>query len=201
MSERPGDDFERWLERELRQVVVPIRGSRPRAEQAAYRAAGARRSPASLAVRSAVAVAAVGVAVIGGLSGAAAMTGSPDPMSLGRLVVHAVRAEPQGAPAMPGVQGQQVDAQAVTPRQGGPTSSPSPTESRRPSEPGTTGGSEKAPVQDGSADQDQQDADGNVKHADHSPKPAPPPPATTPPSPPAPPSPPPTPPIPGHQRG
>jgi len=83
MSLDRGDDFELWLERELQQVVTASRGPSPRAEQAAYRAAPRSRAP--LAVRSArvtAAVIVVGVTVLGGVTGVAAVTGGPSPATL-----------------------------------------------------------------------------------------------------------------------
>jgi len=86
------DDFEPWLERELRQAVRSARGSRPRAEQAAYRALARPGASAGLrSARAAAAIAAFALAV-GGVTGVAAMTGGPNPMTLGYRVVQMVTA-------------------------------------------------------------------------------------------------------------
>src|SRR5437899_439543 len=92
MSPPVGDDFEPWLEQELRQAVGSVRGASPRAGQAAYRAAApARRGPlAAVGVKGAVVIAAAALAVGLGASGATAMTGSPNPLSWGQRVVQAV---------------------------------------------------------------------------------------------------------------
>lgn len=99
MSQSRGDDFEPWLERELQQAVGSVRGPSPRAEQAAYRAAPLRR--ARLAVKSVAAIAAVGLAVAVGITGVAAMTGSPNPMSIGHRMVEAVTMASQHGSAPP----------------------------------------------------------------------------------------------------
>ncbi|HEY7201232.1 MAG TPA: hypothetical protein VIC57_13505 [Candidatus Dormibacteraeota bacterium] len=91
-SPRGDDDFEPWLERELRQAVRSARGSRPSAEQAAYRALARPRASAGLrSARAAAAIAALALAV-GGVTGVAAMTGGPSPMTLGNRVVQMVTA-------------------------------------------------------------------------------------------------------------
>jgi hypothetical protein len=102
MRRTVADDFEPWLERELRRTIEPVRGPRPHAVQAAYRAVAARRDPlAAVGARAAAAIVAVGLAVGGGLSGAAAVTGTPIPASWGELVAQAVTSCRDQAPREP----------------------------------------------------------------------------------------------------
>src|SRR5437879_2626532 len=92
MSPPVGDDFEPWLEQELRQAVGSVRGPTPKAARAAYRAdAPARGGPlAAIGVKGAAIIAAAALAAGLGATGATAMTGSANPVSWGQRVVQVV---------------------------------------------------------------------------------------------------------------
>jgi hypothetical protein len=92
MSPPVGEDFEPWLEQELRQALGPVRGPSPRADQAGYRRAAARgRGPLALVGAKGAAIIAVAAFAVGlGATGATAMTGSVNPVSWGKRVVQAV---------------------------------------------------------------------------------------------------------------
>jgi hypothetical protein len=100
MSETAGGhDFEDWLSRELGRALDTVQGSRPRAAQAAYRAAAAQGGRfmaikaalvAGVTSKAAAGAAAVALAAAGGAVAASAATGSPNPAVWGRTVVQAV---------------------------------------------------------------------------------------------------------------
>lgn len=95
-----GEDFDRWLERELRGVVGQLRGTRPRAHEATYFAALAAggqmtlsaRLIATLTSRAAALAAAAALSVGGGAYAlAAAATGDPNPLNWGQQVKQVVQ--------------------------------------------------------------------------------------------------------------
>src|SRR2546430_1181762 len=77
MSPPVGEDFEPWLQQELRQAVGSVRGPSPRADQAGYRRVAARgRGPLALVgAKGAVIMAAAALAVGLGATGATAQGG------------------------------------------------------------------------------------------------------------------------------
>src|SRR5579875_1811594 len=95
------DDFEGWLERELRRTLGPVRGPSPRASQAAFRAVSRGRGGTLMAIKSgilasvtgkaAAGIAALAVATGGGAVAAVAATGSANPAAWGQAVVQAVQ--------------------------------------------------------------------------------------------------------------
>jgi len=102
------EEFERWLEQELQRALRPLRGSRPRAAQSAYRTAigpgergpASKRPVASAAAKAAACIAAA-LALGGGLKAATASTGSNNPMFWVSLISQTVldlpTPQPQGS--------------------------------------------------------------------------------------------------------
>lgn len=88
------DDFEAWLQQELRALVRSVPGSRPRAAQAAYHSGRLPRPGRRLRGAAGRGLAAgIATAVVlgaGAISVAAAATGSVDPVSWGHAVVRMV---------------------------------------------------------------------------------------------------------------
>ena len=82
------EEFEHWLERDLKRTVRALQGSRPRAAQSAYRTAfgpgerwpTSKRPVASATAKAAAGIVAVALALGGGVEAATASTGSTNPM-------------------------------------------------------------------------------------------------------------------------
>jgi hypothetical protein len=83
------EDFDDWLDHELRRVLVHIEGPSPDPVQAAYASLGARRTARAIRV-TIVAAAVLAALVIGSSAAVATATRSPNPSTWGRTVVRAV---------------------------------------------------------------------------------------------------------------
>jgi hypothetical protein len=92
MNGSGGEDFERWLERELPMAVASGRGRGSRVAPAAYRLAvsGRERRRLPRGIRGAASIAVAVLAVLVGGAAAMAAAGGPGPVSLGRHVVQVV---------------------------------------------------------------------------------------------------------------
>ena len=102
------EEFERWLEQELQRAVRPLRGSRPRAAQSAYRTAvglgetgPASKRPGASATAKAAAGVAAALALGAGVKAATASTGSNIPMFWASVISQTVldlpTPQPQGS--------------------------------------------------------------------------------------------------------
>jgi len=121
------EEFERWLEHELRRTVGAVLGPSPRAAQSAYRAAAGRgvrwakdtRLLASGTGKAAAGIVVAALAVGVGMKAATAGTGSTDPIFWGAGVI-----EEAGSVQGPSVFGSQPVEATATPPRAAPTLNP-----------------------------------------------------------------------------